>query len=163
MPAMERSPPTLQLRAARPGDAAKVAACYVASRRAGLPFAPLRRSDDEIEAWVRDEMIAHAHVTVAIESGGVVGFIAVRTLPDGEWIEHLYVHPARLRRGIGSTLLHVALMRMEGSVRLNTFEENRVGRRFFERYGFVAVAHGDGSGNDSGTPDVLYERSPKNA
>lgn len=156
---MERSPPTLQLRAARPADAGKVAACYLASRKSTLAFAPMARSDADVEAWVRDELIAQQHVTVAVESGGVVGFIAVRPRGDGDWIEHLYVHPARWRRGIGSTLLHVALMRLEGAVRLYTFEENRVGRKFFERYGFAPLAFGDGSNNDSGAPDVLYERA----
>lgn len=158
---MEPSPPTLQLRAAREADAAKVAACYLASRKSTVAFAPFARSDGDVEHWVRSDLIPKHHVTVAVESGGVVGFIAVGKRADGDWIEHLYVHPARLRRGIGSTLLHVALMRLKDSVRLYTFEENRVGRRFFEQYGFKAVAFGDGSSNESGTPDVLYERPAK--
>lgn len=156
---MEPSPPTLQLRAARETDAAKVAQCYLASRRMLAAIAPLTRSDSDVLAWVRDELIPTHQVTMAMETGGVVGFIAVRSQPDGGWIDQLYVHPSRLRRGIGSTLLQVALMRLEGTVRLNTFEENRGARKFFERYGFKAVAFGDGSGNDSGRPDVLYERA----
>jgi len=156
---MEPSPPTLQLRAARAADATKVAQCYLASRKMLAAIAPLSRSDDMVERWVREELIPKHQVTTAIESGGVVGFIAVRSQPDGDWIDQLYVHPARLRRGIGSTLLQVALMRLEGTVRLYTFEENRGARKFFERYGFKAVAIGDGSSNDSGRPDVLYERA----
>ena len=67
------------------------------------------------------------------------------------------VHPARWRRGVGSTLLHLALSRARGPVRLYTFEPNRVARRFFERHGFTAIGFGDGSTNESRCPDVLYE------
>lgn len=155
---MEQSPPTLQLRGARPVDAVKVAQCYLASCKALLPFAPVTRSEAEITAWLRDEVIPGTTLTLAIETGAVVGFIAVARRSDGDWIELLHVHPARLRRGVGSTLLQVALMRLSDTVRLYTFEENRVGRRFCERYGFRAVAFGDGSSNRSGQPDVLYER-----
>ncbi|MGE3511045.1 MAG: histone acetyltransferase, partial [Vicinamibacterales bacterium] len=30
-------------------------------------------------------------------------------------------------------------------------------RVFYERHGFVAVAFGDGSGNEERCPDILYE------
>jgi ribosomal protein S18 acetylase RimI-like enzyme len=155
---MEPSPPTLQLRQARPADAAKIAQCYLAARRTMLAFAPLTHADADTEAWVRDTLLPASQVTMALESGGVAGFIAVSRRVDGDWVDHLYVHPTRLRRGIGSTLLGVTLMRIDGTVRLYTFEQNRVARKFFERYGFTAVAFGDGSSNDSGSPDVLYER-----
>ncbi len=158
---MEPSPPTLQLRQARPVDAARVAQCYLASRKAIQALAPLPHSDEDVQRWVRDELVPTGGVTVAIESGAVVGLIAVAKRIDGEWIDQLYVHPSRFRRGIGSTLLQVALMRLQDTVRLYTFEDNQVARRFFERYGFKAVAFGDGSGNESGRPDVLYERPAK--
>jgi GNAT superfamily N-acetyltransferase len=156
---MEVSPPTLQLRLARPADVAKIAQCYVASCKALLPFAPLGRSEAEVAGWLGGTVMARSNITVAIESGAVVGFIAVARRPDCDWIDLLHVHPARLRRGVGSTLLQVALMRLTGTVRLYTYEENRGGRKFCERYGFAAVAFGDGSSNESGDPDVLYERA----
>lgn len=158
MRAMEPSPPTLQLRTARDGDAAKIAQCYAASCKAAFPFAPLAAAPAELAAWAQ-ALVAQCQVRIAIETGHVVGFIAVAERSDGPWIDKLHVHPARLRRGVGSTLLQVALMRLSGTVRLYTFEDNRVGRRFCERYGFTAVAFGDGSSNDSHLPDVLYERA----
>ena len=156
---MEPSPPTLQLRALRPADAPRVAQCYLASRKTLSAYAPLTRSDDDVMRWVREVLLPPGGVTAAIESGAVVGFIAVASRIDADWIDHLYVHPTRMRRGIGSTLLHVALMRLKGQVRLYTFEANHGARKFFERYGFSAIAFGDGSSNELGCPDVLYERA----
>lgn len=155
---MEPSPPTLQIRGARVSDAARVARCYLASRRTLLPYAPLRQTDAEVLEWLRDRVLPGGGVTVALEAGTVVGFIALATRVDGHWIDQLYVHPARMRRGIGSTLLHLALSRLQGTLRLYTFDPNRGARQFCERHGFVAIGFGDGSNNESQCPDVLYER-----
>jgi GNAT superfamily N-acetyltransferase len=157
---MEPSPPTLQLRVARDADAARVAKCYLASYKALLhPIAPLARSDEEVESWVRDTVIPAGSVNVAIESGMVVGFIATAQRDGSAWVDHLYVHPNHLRRDVGSTLLYLALARLKGDVHLYTFEANKGARKFFEHYGFTAIAFGDGSSNDAGRPDVLYQRA----
>ncbi|HRD85554.1 MAG TPA: GNAT family N-acetyltransferase [Rubrivivax sp.] len=155
---MRPSPPTLQIRAARAADAARVARCFLASRKLLLGIAPLHRTDEQVAQWVQDSLLPSTTVSIAVESGAVVGFIALAERMDGPWIDQLYVHPARLRRGIGSTLLQVTLMRLKGAVRLYTFKENHNARQFFERYGFTPIAFGDGSSNESGSPDVLYER-----
>lgn len=44
-------------------------------------------------------------------------------------------------------------------VRLYTFQANQGARRFHERHGFRVVGFGDGSGNEEGVPDPLYEQS----
>lgn len=155
---MQLDPPTLQIRGARLSDANRVAHCYLASRKTLQDFAPLSRSDAEVLAWVGDVLLPAGGVTVALESGAVVGFIALSTRADGHWIDQLYVHPARWRRGVGSTLLHLALSRLTGPVRLNVFEPDRVARKFFEHHGFSAIAFGDGSHSEGRCPDVLYER-----
>ena len=49
---MHVSPPTLQIRGARVSDAARVAHCYLASRKTLLSFAPLPHPDAEVVAWV---------------------------------------------------------------------------------------------------------------
>ena len=97
-------------------------------------------------------------VTVALESGAVLGFIALSEREGSHWVDQLYVHPARLRRGVGSTLLQLQLGRLQGTVRLYTFEPNRGARSFYERHGFKPLGFGDGSNNESRCPDVLYER-----
>jgi len=42
-------------------------------------------------------------------------------------------------------------------IRLYTFRDNHAARAFYEHHGFVAIGFGDGSGNEEGCPDVLYE------
>ena len=155
---MEASLPTLQIRSARPSDAARVARCYLASRKTLLPYAPLPHSDTEVLAWMQDQLLPTGGVTMALESGAVLGFIALGERDGSHWIDQLYVHPARLRRGIGSTLLQLQLGRLQGTVRLYTFEPNRGARAFYERHGFKPLGFGDGSNNESRCPDVLYER-----
>lgn len=150
-------PPTLQIRGARLSDAARVTTCYLASRKTLLPYAPLPHTDAQVLAWVTDTLLPSGGVAVALESGAVVGFVAVSLRADGHWIDQLYVHPARWRRGVGATLLHLAQSRMKGPVRLYTFEPNRAARKFYERHGFTAIGFGDGSNNESRCPDVLYE------
>lgn len=155
---MQVDPPTLQIRAARLSDAARVASCYLASRKTLLPYAPLPHTDAEVLTWIGDVLLPAGGVTVALEAGAVVGFIAVASRDDGHWIDQLYVHPSRWRRGVGATLLHLAVSRLQGPVRLHCFEPNRGARKFYERHGFSAIAFGDGSNNESHCPDVLYER-----
>lgn len=155
---MELSPPTIQIRGARLSDADRVTRCYLASRQTLLSYAPLPHSDEEVRHWVADTLLPAGGVTVALESGAVAGFIAVSQREGAHWIDQLYVHPARFRRGVGSTLLQLLLNRVQGPVRLYTFEPNKVARRFYEHHGFSAIGFGDGSNNESRCPDVLYER-----
>ena len=83
---------------------------------------------------------------------------------DGAWLMQLYVKPGWTGRGIGTNLLREALADAAFAtpvLRLYTFSRNEGARRFYERHGFVAVAFGDGSGNQEGEPDVRYERSTR--
>jgi GNAT superfamily N-acetyltransferase len=93
-----------------------------------------------------------------VVAGAVAGFVATSRDADGlGWIDQLYLAPGRTGRGIGAQLLASALEEMPRPVRLYTFEANAGARRFYERHAFVAVASGDGTGNEEGVPDVLYE------
>ncbi|TAG01543.1 MAG: GNAT family N-acetyltransferase [Betaproteobacteria bacterium] len=145
------------LRAANVEDARQIAAVLVASRRAFLPFAPLRHSDDQVEHWVRSALIPTGAVTVALVADAIVGVLAVSTKDEVLWLDQLYIYPTHVGQGIGSTLLAVALATNPACVRLYTFQENHRARRFYERHGFVAIALSDGSTNEERCPDVLYE------
>ena len=76
-------------------------------------------------------------------------------------IEQLYLHPAWVRPGIGTHLLDLARRELPPPVRLYTFQSNRDACAFYEHHGFVAIAFGDGSGNEERCPDVLYGWRPR--
>ena len=142
------------LRRATPADAAAVAEVYIESRRRAAPAIPSAvHGDDEIHAWIAGVVLAHRDVRVAEAAGRIVAMMAL----DGDWLDHLYVLPAFQGRGIGARLVELAKRLSPRRLRLRTFQANRPARDFYEARGFVAVALGDGSGNEERAPDVLYE------
>jgi GNAT superfamily N-acetyltransferase len=153
-----RGAPNIRLSAAAPADAEAIADVYLASRRTFLPFAPLAHDEADVRTWVARVLVPEGRVTVARQDDAVVGLLAVSVGADGcGWIDQLYLAPGATGRGIGARLLALALGELPRPVRLYTFQANAGARRFYERHGFVAVAFGDGSGNEEGVPDVLYE------
>jgi GNAT superfamily N-acetyltransferase len=150
-------PRSIQLRLARTADSERVAELFLASRKVHVAFAPLAHSDGEVELWVRNVLIASGGVTVALVDDTVVGMLAASRQDDVSWIDHLYVDPSFVNRGVGSQLLGSALVALPRPVRFYTFQENSASRRFYERRGFVAVRFSNGSSNEERCPDVLYE------
>src|SRR5262249_45510352 len=117
-------------------------------------------SDEDVRLWIRERLIPAGRTTVAVADGRVIGFLSVSTDADRSWIDQLYVSPDYLGRGIGTHLLDLARRRLPPPIRLYTFQENARARRFYESRGFVAIAFGDGSGNEERCPDVLYQLRP---
>jgi GNAT superfamily N-acetyltransferase len=149
---------SVELRPAIPGDASAIAEVYLASRRVFLPFAPLAHPEPEVRAWIRAVLVPGGGVSVAVVDGTVAGLLAVSRDVEGiGWIDQLYLAPGTTGRGVGTRLLARALEALPRPVRLYTFQANAGARRFYERHGFAAVAFGDGTGNEEGVPDVLYE------
>jgi len=138
-------------------DADATATLYLASRRAMLPDLRDPHTEAETRAWMHDTAFARYSVRLAEVDGEIVGFAA----RDGAWLMQLYVKPGWTGHGIGSKLLELILAEAAVAtpiLRLYTFARNAGARRFYERHGFVAVAFGDGTGNEEGEPDVRYER-----
>lgn len=138
-------------------DADAAATLYLASRRATLPGLREVHSEAETRAWMRDAVFARHAVRLADVDGEIVGFAA----RDGAWLAHLYMKPGWTGRGIGSKLLEAMIAEAAVAtpvLRVYTFARNAGARRFYERHGFVAVAFGDGTGNEEREPDVRYER-----
>lgn len=73
----------------------------------------------------------------ASDGATLVGCLALA--PD--WIEHLYVEPARHGEGIGRALIGIAQREGE-ELRLVTYQANARARRVYEAAGFVAEAFG---------------------
>jgi GNAT superfamily N-acetyltransferase len=165
MPPGEGAPksarPVARIRRPRAGDFAAdadaTATLYLASRRAMLPNLRDPHTEAETRAWMRDIAFARYSVRLVEVDGEIVGFAA----RDGAWLMQLYVKPGWTGRGIGSKLLELILAEAATAtpiLRLHTFARNAGALRFYERHGFVAVAFGDGTGNEEGEPDVRYER-----
>jgi putative acetyltransferase len=89
-------------------------------------------SETEVRDWYAGKFPGWDWGLVAEDETAVVGFIAVA----GTHLDQLFVDPDHQKRGIGARLLAAALQRTPAVLTLDVFEENRVGRRFYERYGF---------------------------
>ncbi|MCA7883792.1 GNAT family N-acetyltransferase [Burkholderia contaminans] len=146
----------LILRRAISDDAAEVAEVYLRSRNTLASYAPLAHSEAAVRDWVANMLVPSGNVTVAVNDNRIVG-MAVHVVTDGvAWLDQLYVHPEFKRQGIGSALLESVKSQTVGKLQLYTFQMNRDAAAFYERYGFIAIAHSDGSRNEEGCPDVLY-------
>jgi ribosomal protein S18 acetylase RimI-like enzyme len=70
------------------------------------------------------------------------------------------VHPDQQNQGVGTALLGLAMDRRPSGLRLRVFQQNAGARRLYERHGFTLVGLADGSGNQEGEPEALYEWRP---
>lgn len=140
----------LVLRPAQAHDAGPVADLYLAARRAAVPaMPPLVHSEPEVRAWLSGRVVGD-EVWVAVADGGVVGFARL----VGDWLDDLYVDPARTGQGVGGSLLGLVQARRPDGFGLWVFEANTGARRFYTRHGLVEVERTDGSGNEEQAPDV---------
>ena len=143
----------VRLRRATTDDAADVAEVYLTSRRAAALYIPrLRHTDDDVREWVASIVLVEREVWVAVIDDRIV---AIAVLRD-DFVDLFYVLPGHQRRGVGTRLL-AQCKRQRRVLRLYTFQSNEPARDFYEKDGFRAVAFGDGTGNEEGEPDVLYE------
>ncbi|MDC0738232.1 GNAT family N-acetyltransferase [Cognatishimia sp. SS12] len=97
------------------------------------------------------EMIARSWVSVAVQNGEVIGFLA----RHNNYVHALYVTLAARGQGVGQALL----ARAQGeatALDLWTHQANSVARRFYQRAGFHEVESSAGHHNDEGLPDVRY-------
>lgn len=143
----------VEIRRAKPEEAAEVAAVFIASQGDALPFLRALHSDEDTIVFITEDVFTKDDVWIAIEDGRIVGMMALA----GTHIDHLYLLPTHYRRGIGTKLIEKAKALSPTLLTLYAFAVNARARAFYERYGFVAVEFGDGSGNEAGEPDVLYE------
>jgi len=145
--------PTIEIERASPGDAGEIAALYLASRAAALPYLRRVHSNDEVRGWITHVRLATGETWIAREAGCILGFLCL----DGEDLDQLYLLPGEFRRGIGSLLLAKAKQLSPERLHLFTFQRNMAARAFYERHGFRLVDLNDGERNEEGEPDALYE------
>ncbi len=158
------------LRLATTDDADAAVALLRASRRAHLPWLPERHDEADMRRWMREQLLPTRRVWLCDEAGALRALLAWHRDAAGiAWIEQLYAAPGHTGRGLGAALLARAHDEAAGAdppcaaLRLYCFADNPAARRFYERHGYRAIAFGDGSGNEEGCPDVLYERAAATA
>ncbi|WP_329278363.1 GNAT family N-acetyltransferase [Streptomyces sp. NBC_01451] len=150
--------PKITLRRAAADDAGAAADVLLRSRAAALPTVSWPRSDDEVRDYFRDVVVPHRETWVA-EAPSTDEIVGVMVLA-GDEVSQLYLLPDWRGHGIGDLCLSLAKERSPGGLTLWTFQVNKPAHRFYERHGFVAVEHTDGSGNEEREPDVRYVWQP---
>ncbi len=145
------------IRPAEPRDADAIAAVHRASMREAMPWLPDLHTPEEDRSWVAHTVLPQQQVWVAAAAGQVVG---VASMDAENMLTQLYILPEHQGAGIGSALLETAKAARPEGFSLFAFQRNTRARFFYENRGFVAVAFGDGSGNEEGEPDVLYRWTP---
>ncbi|MER7740364.1 GNAT family N-acetyltransferase [Streptomyces sp. NPDC096538] len=145
------------LRRADRADALGAADVWLRSFAAALPWVRRAHDDDEVRAWFSHVVVPRHETWVAVVDSGVVG---VLVLEAGE-LEQLYLDPSWRGRGLGDRFMTLAKQRRPDGLALWTFQVNEPARRFYERHGFLAVEHTDGSGNEEREPDVRYVWRPR--
>lgn len=138
-------------------DASAITQLYQASRRAFIPYAPVAHPDVAVQRWIASTLIPAGGMEVVTHDDRIVALLALSDDGAARWIDQLYVAPAFVGQGIGTSCVRYAQLVQAPPIRLYTFQANTGARRFYERHGFRAVAYGDGSGNEERCPDVLYE------
>lgn len=98
-----------------------------------------------IEAWrdiltMRPEFIAANVAYAAIENGGAVGFYLLTTEADGIHLDHLWILPEAMRRGIGRSLFEHAVEQSRNlGFRLIKIEADPNAEGFYQRMGATRV------------------------
>ncbi|WOF72492.1 GNAT family N-acetyltransferase [Parvibaculaceae bacterium PLY_AMNH_Bact1] len=81
---------------------------------------------------LRNLYLPNAETWVVEDNDAPVGFIAL----IGDEIGGLFLDPACHGKGLGKAMVDHAIG-LKGPLWLEVFEKNAVGRRFYDRYGFV--------------------------
>jgi 8-oxo-dGTP pyrophosphatase MutT (NUDIX family)/GNAT superfamily N-acetyltransferase len=149
-----------KFREARHTDAKECAQVFLRSREFGLPEVPLVHAPSEVRAWMADDVVGRTDMWVAENDGVVCGLMVLAHDRDGAWIEHLYLDPAWMGRGLGDQFVEIAKRRCAEGIQLWTFQVNAPARRFYERHGFVVEELTDGAANEERAPDIRYRWIP---
>jgi len=139
----------LTLRPAVAEDLGAVHEVYVAAS-AGLGQPAEDRSVTEVRAWTSRLLDRPGELWVAAGSDDVIGFLHL----DGDWLDQIFVHPARRDRGVGSALIDLAKGLRPQGFGLRVHQANTRARDFYLRHGLTELERTDGSSYRDGSPDA---------
>lgn len=111
-------------------DCEAVIDVWFAASLLATPFLSKNFLENERE-MLRTVWLKEADTWVYEEDGQVAGFLSL----IGNEVGGIFVHPDVQGRGVGTTLMDHARSLCD-ELHLDVFEENAIGRRFYERYGF---------------------------
>lgn len=114
-------------------DADAVGATWRAASDLAHPFLTKEFQDEEA-GNVRNVYPNFAKIWVKELDGAIVGFIAVIETEIGA----IFVAPDHHGKGCGRELMDFAVQKYR-DVTLDVFEKNKIGRRFYDAYGFKQV------------------------
>ena len=146
-------------------DARAAASAFLRSRRFTTPTIPELHDLDDVTGWINGRITVD-EVWVADVDGVVVAEMILGATPkDGpaaglRWLDHLYLDPAWLGRGLGDRMFALAQQRSTTGLQLWTHEVNTRGRRFYDRHGLQVAESTDGSTNEERMPDLRYVWRP---
>lgn len=123
--------PPATIRAFRDSDLDSVLHIWNAANELAHPFLGADFLRSELDN-VRDIYLPAAETWVAEADGHVVGFISLL----GYQVGGLFLAPEWHGRRIGKALMDQAVAE-RGTLELDVFAANTIGRRFYDRYGFV--------------------------
>src|SRR5262245_22286156 len=92
-------------------------------------------SELEVRTWYAAKFKQWDWGRLAEHNHTAIGFVAA----IGTHLDQLFVDPDHQNRGVGTSLLKMALGRTPAVITLNVFEQNATARAFYERYGFREV------------------------
>jgi len=138
-----------RIRRAKETDIEPVARLFREVRQACLPYLPVLHSSIDDRKFFQEQVFPSCEVWVC-GADAIDGFCAFR---EG-WVDHLYIHPMRQGRGLGTALLDRAKATWP-ALRLWVFQRNAAAIRFYAARDFREEYRTDGSGNEENEPDAL--------
>src|SRR4029079_4059369 len=93
------------IRPAHPNESPAIASIFLRSWKTLMPDIPIGHTDEQVRAWIAESVMVDKRVFVATESDAVIAMMAISEDGEGGWIDHLYVAPEFVGRGVGSALL----------------------------------------------------------
>ena len=141
----------MSIRPVRRGDEEQLAAIFLAGL-SGMTYLPEQYTIDQTRVSIRDVVLPNNEVWVAEDDGGVVGFVGF----GDAWVRHLWVEPDHQNRGIGTSLLRIAVERCPDGFDLWVYQRNTGARRLYERLGFRLIELTNGERNKEHEPEARY-------
>ncbi|MEO0983690.1 MAG: GNAT family N-acetyltransferase [Pseudomonadota bacterium] len=141
----------MSLRRARATDAPAIAVLERLATKTAMPWLPDLHKPEEDLAFIRDQVLMDDEVWVIEADEALAAYIALKP----GLIDHLAVHPAHWRGGLGARLVGHAQTR-QAALDLWTFQRNAPARALYEKHGFQPAEFTDGARNEEKEPDVRY-------